>query len=79
MFFSMSLSFLRFTLIFCMLLFLIGNKAAMRLQASVTNGYYDVLLISNLFTQLKIQHLFKELCFSFGLLVNVNYISQIQK
>ena len=54
-FLSMSLSFLRFTVIFCMLLFLIVNKAAMWLQASVTNEYSDVALISNFFTQLKTQ------------------------
>ena len=76
---SLSLSFPRFTLIFCMLLFLIVNKAAMRLQAFVTNEYSDVALIWNFFTQLKIQHSFKELCFSLGLLINVNCIGQIQK
>ena len=78
-FLSMSFSLLRSKLIFCMLFFLIVNKAAMRLQASATNKYSVVLLILNFLTQLKIQHWFKELCFSFGLLINVNCISQIQK
>ena len=78
LFLSMSLSFLRFTLLFCMFLFLIVYKAAMWLQASVTNEYSDVSFIPISFTRLKIENSFKELCFSFGLLIKVNSISQIQ-